>query len=156
MRDIAAAETKCGLKDDRASLAESAVARPGSGLHIAAAADGPRRREPAHPTMTKMPRSVLLTAAVLAVAACGDADSNDPRGYTKAPLEEPGWTVDDEDPTEMAELGEPVRVPSMDTAAAEAQPAPAAQPATNPQPGERTTEQPAAQQQAGGGAGAGQ
>jgi hypothetical protein len=96
--------------------------------------------------MTKMPRSVLLTACVLALAACGDPDTNDARGYTKAPLEEPGWTVTGEDPTEMAELGDPVRVPSMDTAAAEVQPAAAAaQPSTNPQPAAQQPPTPAGQ-----------
>ena len=86
--------------------------------------------------MTKMPRSAVLTACVLALAACGDADTNDQRGYTKAPLETPGWTIESEEPTAMADLGEPIRIPSMDTlavdttaagaaAAAAAAPAPA-------------------------------
>ena len=83
--------------------------------------------------MTKMPRSAVLTACVIALAACGDADTNDQRGYTKAPLETPGWTVEAEEPTAMADLGEPIRIPSMDTlavdttaaAAAAAAPAPA-------------------------------
>ena len=85
-------------------------------------------------------RRMILTAAVL-LAACGDRDTNDNRGYTKAPLENPGWTVDAEEPTSMAELGDPIRVPALDTLAEEtATPAqPAATPqATNPQPGERT------------------
>ncbi len=95
-----------------------------------------------------MPRSVLLTTCVLALAACGDPDTNDARGYTKAPLEEPGWTVTGEDPTEMAELGDPVRVPSLDTVAAEASPAPAAaQPApAAAQPAAQPGQRPAAQQ----------
>lgn len=43
------------------------------------------------------------------VWACGDAPTDDPRGYTKAPLEEPGLTVEPEPTTEMSELGEPIR-----------------------------------------------
>lgn len=88
--------------------------------------------------MMKMLRSALLTVSVLALAACGDPDTNDPRGYTKAPLESPGWTIEGEEPSAMAELGDPIRVPSMDTVAAE--PAPAA---TTPAPA-ATTPAPAA------------
>ena len=80
--------------------------------------------------MKKM-RSAVLTAAVLALAACGDPDTNDPRGYTKAPLENPGWTIEGEEPTAMAELGDPIRVPSMDTVAVDTTAAPGAQPTTN-------------------------
>ncbi|HSM36905.1 MAG TPA: hypothetical protein VK837_10950 [Longimicrobiales bacterium] len=48
----------------------------------------------------------LLAAAAL--TACGDAPTNDDRQwYTKAPLEEPGLTITAEEPSEMAELGEP-------------------------------------------------
>ena len=92
--------------------------------------------------MMKMLRSAVLTVSVLALAACGDPDTNDPRGYTKAPLETPGWTIEGEEPTGMAELGDPIRVPSMDTVAAE--PAPAATPATTA-PAAATTPAPAAQ-----------
>lgn len=81
--------------------------------------------------MTKMLRSVAL-ACLLVLAACGDADTNDERGYTKAPLENPGWTVDSEEPSAMAELGEPIRIPSLDTMAVDT--AAAATAATNPQP----------------------
>jgi hypothetical protein len=73
-------------------------------------------------------RSVLLTSFVIALAACGDPDTNDPRGYTKAPLETPGWTVEGEEPTAMAELGDPIRIPSMDTLAVDTSVAPAVQP----------------------------
>ncbi|HEX6588234.1 MAG TPA: hypothetical protein VF039_04380 [Longimicrobiales bacterium] len=91
--------------------------------------------------MKKTLRPAVL--AVLALAACGDSETNDPRGYTKAPTEDPGWTVDAEQPTDMAELGDPIRVPSMDTLAEEtttpAQPTAPAQ-STNPQPGATTTQ----------------
>ena len=80
--------------------------------------------------MMKM-RSAVLTALALVLAACGDPDSNDPRGYTKAPLENPGWTIEGEEPSAMAELGDPIRVPSMDTAAVDTTAAPGAQPVTN-------------------------
>ncbi len=41
------------------------------------------------------------------VWACGDAPTPDDRGYTKAPLEEPGLRVQPEVPTDMARHGEP-------------------------------------------------
>ena len=37
--------------------------------------------------------------------ACGDPDTNDERGYTKAPLENPGLLVGGEEASPMAELG---------------------------------------------------
>ena len=93
--------------------------------------------------MKKTLRPALLVT-VLAVVACGDSDTNDPRGYTKAPTENPGWTIEAEQPTEMSELGDPIRVPSMDTLAEEtATPAQPLAPAnsTNPQPGQTTPAQ---------------
>ena len=81
----------------------------------------------------KMMRSVVLAALALALVACGDSDTNDPRGYTKAPTENPGWTVEAEEPTAMAELGDPIRIPSMDTVAADTTPAAAAPAAATPQ-----------------------
>ncbi|MGK7312424.1 MAG: c-type cytochrome [Candidatus Longimicrobiales bacterium M2_2A_002] len=41
-------------------------------------------------------RNVLLAVTVLALAACGDPATEDPRGYTKAPLENPGLLIGDE------------------------------------------------------------
>ena len=82
--------------------------------------------------MTKTLRSAALATCVLCLAACGDPDSDDARGYTKAPLENPGWTVDGEAPSEMAELGDPIRIPSLDTMSVDTSAATA--PATNPQP----------------------
>lgn len=81
-----------------------------------------------------MLRSALLAATLLALAACGDPDTNDPRGYTKAPLENPGWIVDGEESGAMAELGQPIRVPAMDTTALDtAAAAPPAQQQAAPQ-----------------------
>jgi hypothetical protein len=51
----------------------------------------------------------LLLLAPLALAACGDPPTDDRRGYTKAPLERPGPLIRGEEPSEMAELGEPIR-----------------------------------------------
>ncbi len=117
------------------------VARGASGLHIGARRGWAAVRTFVTRSMTTMPRSAALLAAVLAVSACGDADTNDARGYTKAPLENPGWTIEAEEPSEMAELGDPIRVPSMDTLSEEtgapAQPATNPQ-TTNPQPGTAT------------------
>jgi mono/diheme cytochrome c family protein len=41
-------------------------------------------------------RTVLLLALVMALAACGDPATEDARGYTKAPLEEPGLLISGE------------------------------------------------------------
>lgn len=45
---------------------------------------------------------------LLAMAACGDPDTDDRRGYTKAPLENPGLLIGAEDATVMAAMNEPV------------------------------------------------
>lgn len=58
-------------------------------------------------------RNALLAAGLLVLGACGDPDTDDPRGYTKAPTENPGWTVEGEAVSEMAELGEPDRLPTL-------------------------------------------
>ncbi len=52
--------------------------------------------------------SGMACVAVLCglVLACGDAATSDGRGYTKAPLEEPGLTVQPEATTEMVRFGE--------------------------------------------------
>lgn len=52
---------------------------------------------------------VLLFLAVSS-AGCGDPETNDHRGYTKAPLEDPNPLVGAEEPGEMAQYGEPNRV----------------------------------------------
>jgi hypothetical protein len=48
----------------------------------------------------------VLSAAV--TASCGDAESSDHRGYTKAPLEHAGVIIRAEKPTAMDELGTPI------------------------------------------------
>lgn len=52
-------------------------------------------------------RKTLLIAA-LALLACGDPDTRDNRGYTKAPLESPTVLVKGEPASEMDRLGDPV------------------------------------------------
>lgn len=70
-------------------------------------------------------RRTLGTVAVLALAAigCGDGETTDRRGYTKAPLERPGLFIDAEARSEMDRLGVPDRprgeeitLPAGDTA----------------------------------------
>lgn len=85
----------------------------------------------------KIRLSSVAGAALLAatVAACGDPATTDDRGYTKAPLEKPGWVVTGEEPTEMDALGDPIRVPALesDSATGEgAAPSSTAQPAATP------------------------
>jgi len=80
--------------------------------------------------MTRGRWTLLAFTASLAVA-CGDAETTDTRGYTKAPLEEPGWFVESEEATRMSELGDPIRIPMMrDAQAAEEEEVP--QPAAGP------------------------
>lgn len=59
-----------------------------------------------------------------ATAACGDPETNDDRGYTKAPLEHPTVLIRGEDPSDMTRYGSPNRVvaevielPPVDSAA---------------------------------------
>lgn len=55
-------------------------------------------------------RAGLVTALLaLGIAACGDPATNDDRGYTKAPLEDPGLLVQGEPSFPMDELGTPDR-----------------------------------------------
>ncbi len=49
-----------------------------------------------------MKSRVLVAALALGVLACGDPETDDDRGYTKAPLENPGLLIDGEDATAMA------------------------------------------------------
>lgn len=53
-------------------------------------------------------RAALLVA--LAAVACGDPDSTDGRGYTKAPLEHPSVLIRGEEPGSMSKYGNPNRV----------------------------------------------
>ena len=75
-----------------------------------------------------MRKTMLI--AVLALAACGDPDTNDNRGYTKAPLEKPTVLVQGEPASAMDALGNPVypeapMIEADDTAKAGAPAAPA-------------------------------
>lgn len=54
-------------------------------------------------------RRAGIVALALVLSACGDPDTEDRRGYTKAPLENPGVLVGGEDATEMSRLGQPNR-----------------------------------------------
>lgn len=75
-------------------------------------------------TMRLSSRTMCLAAALAALAGCGDAPTTDSRQwYTKAPLEDPGLTITAEEPSGMAELGEP---DLLGTAAVEEPSAPAA------------------------------
>lgn len=103
----------------------------------------------------------IFAFCALAAAACGDPETNDDRGYTKAPLERPRLLVGGEQPTDMALLREPLtpvirQVPMPDTTPAPA--APAEQPGTAPAPAAQlpegvTQEMVAAGEQVFGGAG---
>jgi mono/diheme cytochrome c family protein len=69
-------------------------------------------------------------------AACGDPDTADRRGYTKAPLERPGLLVRGEGASAMRDLGSPnytradeIDLPDLETAAPAAPTAPTTLPA---------------------------
>ena len=53
-------------------------------------------------------RYALVLIATLGLAACGDSDSTDKRGYTKAPLEHAGLIIKPEQPSVMNSLGKPI------------------------------------------------
>jgi mono/diheme cytochrome c family protein len=57
-----------------------------------------------------MLRGGTVALAVCVLAACGDPNMKESRGYTKAPLERPGLLVRAEQPGEMAQFGGPRRL----------------------------------------------
>ena len=54
-------------------------------------------------------RRGMVAVLVVLFAACGDPETEDARGYTKAPLENPGLLVDAEVASPMDDLGVPDR-----------------------------------------------
>lgn len=54
-----------------------------------------------------MRRGVMAVAAVVLVFGCGDPETSDDRGYTKAPLEKPGVLIGGEEADAMREHGTP-------------------------------------------------
>ena len=79
-----------------------------------------------------MRRSRRITYALIALTtvACGDPETNDDRGYTKAPLEHPTVVIKGEEPSEMSRLGDPNRVVATEIVLPEE--TPAAQPTQQP------------------------
>lgn len=51
--------------------------------------------------------TALCLLALAGSAGCGDGPTDDTRGYTKAPLEDPGVFISPEAPTVMDALGDP-------------------------------------------------
>jgi hypothetical protein len=49
----------------------------------------------------------IAISMVLVLAACGDPDTTDPRGYTKPPLEQAGLLIKGEGSSAMDSLGTP-------------------------------------------------
>lgn len=70
-------------------------------------------------------RRLILGAALLSLAACGDTQTNDHRGYTKAPLEQPTVLVKGEPKSEMNGLSRPAYVEAPVIAAPDSAAAPA-------------------------------
>lgn len=52
--------------------------------------------------------NAIACATTIVLFGCGDAETNDGRGYTKAPLEEPGLLIKAEGSSDMDALGTPV------------------------------------------------
>ena len=61
-------------------------------------------------TFSRWSRTAGAALTILAVASCGDPESTDRRGYTKAPLENPSMLIRGEQPGEMSAYGSPNRV----------------------------------------------
>lgn len=57
--------------------------------------------------MRRVGRAWILLLALVATAACGDPETTDDRGYTKAPLEHPTVLIRGEEPSAMRRFGEP-------------------------------------------------
>jgi hypothetical protein len=55
----------------------------------------------------------LLFIVVVLLAGCGDPETNDHRGYTKAPLERPAVLIRGEEPSAMRAFGRP-RLPESE------------------------------------------
>jgi len=70
--------------------------------------------------------SLLWAPLVLLVLACGDPETDDHRGYTKAPLEHPSVVIRGEEPSDMSRYGDPNRVTAEELQLPEQQPAPQA------------------------------
>lgn len=54
-----------------------------------------------------MRRGLMAVAAVVLVLGCGDPETTDERGYTKAPLENPSVLIEGEEPDAMRAHGTP-------------------------------------------------
>ena len=61
-------------------------------------------------TVSRWARMAGAVLVVVAAGACGDPDTTDGRGYTKAPLEKPSVLIGGEDAGEMSQYGSPNRV----------------------------------------------
>jgi mono/diheme cytochrome c family protein len=71
---------------------------------------------------------VVAFFVLLAIAACGDPETDDHRGYTKAPLEHPSVVIRGEEPSDMSRYGEPNRVRIEEIQLPEQQPPAAVEP----------------------------
>lgn len=69
---------------------------------------------------------VLLITLIVGLAACGDAETPDNRGYTKAPLERAGVIIKPEGSSAMDSLGSPILPQDTLIPAEPVAPAPAA------------------------------
>jgi mono/diheme cytochrome c family protein len=61
-------------------------------------------------TLSMFGRGACAVLSIAVLAACGDPDTPDGRGYTKAPLEKPSVLIAAEEPGEMSRYGSPNRV----------------------------------------------
>lgn len=75
-------------------------------------------------TVCRWMRGAGVALVIVGAAACSDPATDDNRGYTKAPLEDPGVLIDGEEPGVMAQYGSPNRVVAEELELPEAAPAP--------------------------------
>lgn len=61
-------------------------------------------------TVSRWSRTTGAALMIAAMAACGDPETTDNRGYTKAPLEDPSVLIGGEHASEMSEYGGPNRL----------------------------------------------
>lgn len=61
-------------------------------------------------TVSRWARTAGAAWMIAAAAGCGDPETTDHRGYTKAPLEDPSVLIGGEHPSQMAAYGSPNRV----------------------------------------------
>ena len=72
-----------------------------------------------------MRRRLLAACVILAAGGCGDPATDDDRGYTKAPLENPGLFIESTEEHRLWEYGRPELPQAVEVTPPQDSPAPA-------------------------------